>query len=396
MDKMVTGRKKTKNRAVSKSPEQSPLSFPHFDDLPATTITSVIYSNLMIDGKKLFSRLPLSSQADHSVVLRSKQERKDFCKNIDENQIISIQQVDQIRGCVIRKSKKYWCNVCQLFEKVGDPPMPEKVNTVSETYVYDREKNITKVLCYCSNCHKTYTPSELKILAYFRNQVMVYMATSRNLVNLMIFTSSGKIAIMKMAGSSTVKESRQIIADFWRHKIYPTGSWRFFSSKPEDQTVRFIFEEGMINFNFNFGTFVDPEKFYLIWQEEKGKGDVVNVTPGSSGQKCINIKFRKMAQTGRILLSFPSPSSNKATLTSVETWPEDIVHVKKKKKSEKLPTIVVFMTTSTLVTGKDYEELKHWYYYFRDRVLKYEQEIKEEIRSLDLKAIDKILATPLV
>lgn len=375
-----------------------PLAFPNFDELPATTITSVVYSNLSIDGRKLFRRLCLSDRADPQIILHSKQERKDFCKDIPENQIISIQFVDQILGCVVRKSKKYWCNVCQLYEKKGDPPVSKKVNTVTETYVYDPETNITKILCFCSSCQKTYTLTELKILAHFRNQVMVYMTTSRNLVNLMIFTSKDKIAIIKMAGSSTVKESRQIVANFWRHKIYPTGAWSYFVSKEEreDDSIKFIFEEGMINFNFNFGTFVDPEKFYKIWKSQKGGGDVINVTPGNAGQKCINIKFRKLAKSGKTMLTIPTPGSNEGELSLVEVWPEDIVHVKKKKKSEKLPTIVVFMTTSTLVTGKDYDELKHWYSFFKKRVLENEENVKEVIQELDLESVEKILAEAVV
>lgn len=379
-----------KKRKVEEELIDTPFEFPEFEVLPATTITSVVYSNLKVDGNSLFKELVLSERADPRVILHTKQERKEFCEDFPPGKIISIQYKNQIRGCIIRKPKLYWCNVCQLWAPKGDPPIDEHVNTVTERYEYNTKTGITKIRCYCSNCKKVYDPKDLKVLSYFRNQVMVYMTTDRNLVNLMIFASQVKITNIKMAGCSNIQESRQIIANFWKNKIYPTGSWSLFS--PESKAPKFVFEEGMININFKFGSFVDPEKFYELWFKHKKLDGVDIVTYGSVAQKSINIKFDRVFAGAKTLLTFPTPGAKKCMISEITEWPEDIVHIRKKKKKDTQPTIVVFMTTSTLVTGKASQELKHWYDFFRDVVLKNEEDVKEVIQELDIDALDSLLA----
>jgi len=386
-------RRRKKNTQEAEEP-YTPFDFPEFDDLPATTITSVVYSNLKIDSQKLFNELPLSKRADPNVVLRSKQERKDFCEDFPKGEIISIQVEDRIRGSVIRKLKKHWCPPCQLSEPEGDPPIYKKVLTVTEVYNYNPKTDETEIKCYCSNCKKTYKAEDLKILFHFRNQVMVYMTTERNLVNLMIFASDVKITNIKMAGCSTIRESRQIIANFWKSKIYPTSSWKFFS--PKSTQPRFVFEEAMININFRFGSFIDPEKFYELWSQYKSRKKVSNVTYGSASQKSINIKFPKQFAGVKAMITFPRAGAKTCELTEITDWPEDVKHVRKKKKKESQPTIVVFMTTSTLVTGQAGQELKHWYNFFRDITLEKEEEIKEVIVPLDYGKVLAILGEPIV
>lgn len=380
-----------KSSTLTATPTDPHFSFPDFDDLPATTITSVVYSNLKIHGKRLYQRLMLSKYADPTIILRTKQERKQFCEKLPKGEIISIQMGNKVKGCIIRKPRKMWCQVCQLWETNSEnSSVMIKINTVTEKYIYHPETQETEILCYCSCCEKSYHPSDLKILAYFRNQVMVYMTTERNLVNLMIFPASDSVAKIKMAGCSSIRESRQIIANLWRFHIYPSGAWAFFSE--ESTSIRFVFEEGMININFEFHGFIDPEKFYRTWKKLEGDGGVRKVVPGKQSQRSIKINFDRLGDEGVALLEFLSEKSTEATMINADKWPDDIVHTRKKKLKQSFPSIVVFMTSSTLVTGKDYKSLKHYYNFFKDQVTQNEGRVKEVIRELDLDKVEELLA----
>jgi hypothetical protein len=372
-------------------PKESFFEFPDFKDLNASTVTTVVYSNISLNEKKLFEQIH-TIPTDAGAILLSKKSRKDFCKNRPKNQVISVQYQDRIKGCVIRKPKKYWCNVCQIVEKSSKDARVDsdyvKVNTVIENYIYDSELDIIKINCYCSNCKKTYNPQDLKILSYFRNQVMVYITTERNLANLMIFDGA-----IKIAGSSSVKESRQIIANFWSQKIQPTSCWK----SPPDSPIKFVFREGMINMNFKFGTFLNSENFGKLWDSLKKKDHVADVINGEGGQKSVNIKFHKIFSGRKSLLYFDKPDSKIAKLTYCDGWPEGVRHNKKKKNGKKkFNSVVVFMTTSTVITGKDCADLEYCFNYFKQKVLENESCLKEFIKPLDLNALDKVLAAPLI
>lgn len=376
------------------------FTFPEFDELPATTITTMVYPNLTIRGKRLYRQLCLSKYADHNIILNTKQERKDYCENLPPGKIISVQMGTKIKGCIIRKPKKLWCQVCQLWETVpalfpGDDPIMVKVLTVTEKYIYHPETEETEVRCYCSECKNTYSPSELKILAYFRNQVMVYMTTERNLVNLMIFPSSESVSTIKMAGCSSLKESRQIIADFWRDDLYPSGAWSYFipPSERDDNYIRFVFEECMINLNFDFNGSIDPEKFLEVWKKKVGKNGVKRVTPGKQSQRSIKIIFDRMDDNGVNVLKFRDPFTTTGKVVFEPEWPSDVIRSRKKKPQKSTPSIVVFMTSSTLATGKNYKALKQYYEYFRDVVSENEDAVREKISDLDIDEVMKILRT---
>lgn len=382
---------------------KTPFTFPEFDDLPATTITTMVYPNFTINGKRLYKQLNLSEYADHTVLLHTKQERKAYCEDLPVGKIISIQTGTKIKGCIIRKLKKQWCQVCQLWETIpgdcpGDDPRMVKVLTVSERYVYHPETEETEVLCYCSECKTVYTPAELKILSYFRNQVMVYMTTERNLVNLMIFPSSKSVSTIKMAGCSSLKESRQIIANFWRKDIYPSGAWSYFvpRSERDDNCIRFVFEECMINLNFDFAGSIDPEKFLEVWKKIEGSNGVKRVTPGKQSQRSIKITFDKLNDIGINVLRFLNPQAKTGKMIVEPEWPSDVIRSGKKKPQKSTLSIVVFMTSSTLVTGKNYKALKHYYEYFKDVVCKNESKVREKILDLDLDALTKIIKRKIV
>lgn len=372
--------------------EDGDFRFKEFDDLRATTITTVVYTNLYLEEEKLFYRLPIHEDVDHEKILTSKSSRKKYCKDFPVGTIVSVQFQDLVRGCIFRKSKKKWCNVCQLSQRdqQGDLFVDVQVKTVREVYRYDPVTKITKIMCYCTNCDTEYSPRDLKILSYFRNQVMVYVVTERNIANLMIFPSTTKVSLIKMAGSSSIKESRNTIARFWVNKIYPTGA-----AAPVD-VPKFVFEEGMININLKFGPSIDLPKFYRVWDNLKKEGRVARVVYGCAGQKSVNIKFKKLFPDAKTLMEFSDPSNRRSyNLTRIIDFPDDIIHTKKKKKKIPQASVVVFMTSSTLLTGKSYEELKACYEYFTENVIGKEKILKEKIKMLDYSVLEELLSRPI-
>jgi TATA-box binding protein (TBP) (component of TFIID and TFIIIB) len=84
------------------------LQFPEFDDIPVSTKTFIVMTNLTINIKKLYDFLPIT---DYVVVPKRRGRKKkttipDPNSNIPDGSIITLDLANNIRGVVLKKKKK--------------------------------------------------------------------------------------------------------------------------------------------------------------------------------------------------------------------------------------------------------------------------------------------------
>lgn len=88
--------------------ERKPLVFPKFDDIPVSTKTFIVMTNISIDIRRLFEYLPITPY----VVIPKKRGRKKKCVAPDPNKglangsIITLDLANEIRGVCLKKKKK--------------------------------------------------------------------------------------------------------------------------------------------------------------------------------------------------------------------------------------------------------------------------------------------------
>ncbi len=92
----------------TKLDKKEELKFPNFDDIPVSTKTFIVMTNLTIDIKKLFEFLPITPY----IVVPKRRGRKkkgatvDPNKGIADGSIITLDLANEIRGVCLKKKKK--------------------------------------------------------------------------------------------------------------------------------------------------------------------------------------------------------------------------------------------------------------------------------------------------
>ena len=84
------------------------LTFPEFDDIPVSTKTFIVMTNITIDIKKLFDFLPIT---EYIVVPKRRGRKKkvttaDPNRNIQDGSIITLDLANNVRGVSLKKKKK--------------------------------------------------------------------------------------------------------------------------------------------------------------------------------------------------------------------------------------------------------------------------------------------------
>ena len=84
------------------------LVFPRFEDIPVSTKTFIVMTNLTLDIKKLYEFLPIT---EYIVVPKRRGRKKkttaaDPNKNIPDGSIITVDLANNVRGVCLKKKKK--------------------------------------------------------------------------------------------------------------------------------------------------------------------------------------------------------------------------------------------------------------------------------------------------
>lgn len=214
------------------------LEYPKFDDIPVSTKTFIVMTNLTIDIKKLFDFLPIT---DYTVVEKKRGRKKknpvaDPNKNIPDGSIITLDLANDIRGVLLKKKKK-------------------------------KEGKSTK--------------------DYFRNSVTVVMIMGGKKINFKI-SRNGKF---QMTGCKFNEHAENCVKKIWEY-IKDTEMGQIYTLPKVGRTTyhpfRATFIPAMRNIDFSLGFLLDREKVDEYFNTQTEYYSLLETSIGYTG---VNIKI---------------------------------------------------------------------------------------------------------
>ena len=182
---------------------RDPDCFPDlkYKNLPTTTETFVIYTNMNFDLQAMYDNLPLldmdiplsenSSSGNDNPYLKNNSPNsskiKHFNKteiNVPRNSIFGVQWKTTLKGKWLfhfRKHKTHWCTFCRPY---NDKNRKTKKSTIFEYLLPCPNKTDEwELMYYCILCCRSYKPTSIKKINYFLNQLTVSISVERNQFN---------------------------------------------------------------------------------------------------------------------------------------------------------------------------------------------------------------------
>ena len=354
-----------------------------FEDLPVSTSTYMVYSNVEFNLSNIFKSIPV---AKITPPLTKK-------KNIDKKKIITeygsvvgIQHGIYVRGIRTSKEKKYWCTKCQLLDKSNN--REKKIFTVKE-YVkpltltemveggYD--KNTKKLHFVCSECKSGRDP---RSIVPFLNQVTIVLSVNNRNINIMTFKNN-----FKLAGIKRFEDAVETIMITWENYISRLETnWKISN---ESNKIQFVFDRVMRNVGFKLDFAIDKRKLNSLMNKPEYREMVHLSKCESTSDTHVNIKMYTNIPNNFhyniLTYNIDDARSNPYFTKSVEK-----LYSKKNKNKNSYITFIVFSSAEIILTGKYDDTMKECYNFFVETTNKYKEEIKEVIIKKETNIIDSI------
>lgn len=215
---------------MSNTTVEKNLVFPRFEDIPVSTKTFIVMTNMTLDIKKLYEFLPIT---EYVVVPKRRGRKKkniiaDPNRNIPDGSIITVDLANNVRGVCLKKKKK----------KDG------------------------------------------KSTDYFRNSVTIVMVMDGKKINFKI-SNNGKF---QMTGVKKDEHAENCVKAIWKY-IKDTKDIYTLADK---QTFRAIFIPAMRNIDFSLGFVLDREKLDEYFNTFTEYCSLLETSIGYTG---VNIKI---------------------------------------------------------------------------------------------------------
>lgn len=297
--------------------------YPKFDEIPVSTKTFIVMTNLTLDIKKLFDFLPITNY----IVVPKKRGRKkkvlvdDPNKNIVDGDIITLDLANQIRGVSLKKKKK----------KDG------------------------------------------KNTDYFRNSLTIVMFIDNKKINFKI-SRNGKF---QMTGCKFDEHAEKCVKYIWEYikdnkdEIYTISDGKIFKA---------LFIPAMRNIDFSLGFVLDREKLDEYFNTHTEYHSLLETSIGYTG---VNIKIPVTKPITKLLLKqfvYEGKDWKKPKLVSYETYLNTLKpkEQQKKLKKERFTTFLVFHSGKTIYSAMCEDFARDTYYEFID-IIKNNKKHFEEI-----------------
>lgn len=306
------------------------LIFPEFDDIPVSTKTFIITTNLSFDIMKMFEILPCTQY----IVVPKRRGRKKKIVHIDPNygipsgSIITLEFEGSIRG-VDLKSKK---------NKKGK-----------------------------------------KSSSFFRNSVSIVMIIEDKHVNLKV-SRNGKL---QMTGCKNDLHAELVVKYIWEYiKIYE-DIYKFTTS---DSNFKAIFIPAMRNIDFSLGFNVNREELDSYINEETEFHSLLETSFGYTG---VNIKIPLDFNLNNLIVKQIVYLNDEWILSNVlyKTY-LDLLPIKEKEKKslkKRFNTFLVFHSGKIIMSGICAESQKNTYYSFLNIIRDSYDKIKEKLEEYPTK-----------
>lgn len=290
---------------------------PKFEDIPVSTTTSIVMTNLTLNIRKLFEHLPITEY----VVIPKRRGRKkksivvDPNKDISEGSIITLELENELRGVRVKKKKK-------TSAKKGE--------------------------------------------AYFRNSVTVVMVVDGKNINFKI-SRNGKF---QMTGCKTDEQQQKCVQYIW---CYIKDTPEIYTLV-EGTRLQATFIPAMRNIDFGLGFLIDREKLDGYFNTDTEYCSLLETSIGYTG---VNIKIPYKKQITDLKLKRLKFSTKKQSWGNPTYIPyeEYLALLKPKDRQKKLDkpryhTFLVFHSGKIIMSSLCAEFAKDTYYEFMDIIKK--------------------------
>lgn len=367
-----------------------------FEELKIYTSTVIVYSNVNFNQLQVFCKTPVV-YVDPPLTKKK--------KNIDKKKlrspygtIISMQYYPPkedcygiyFRGLRLSKKKTYWCPLCQLRDESDNeiPTIFEEDCIVNEEnlgkYVNETElktypPDTKKILFHCNACDRYLELKQLLTIVPFLNQVTIVVSIADMMVNVMMFGS-----ICKVAGNKSFSDAVETIMILWEEYISPYKD--LWSISGIDKDVHFLFDTVMVNVDFAMGFPIDKCKLNSFMQREELKDNVYISQYEPTSATHVNIKMYS-----------PKPQNfcfnvlvyeQKTNATPYFAISHKKLYSKKKPKTDKYTTFIVFSSSKIILTGRYVANMEKNYDFFLRIVQENRSEILETIQRPKISILD--------
>jgi len=301
------------------------LQFPKFEDIPVSTKTFIVMTNITLNIKKLFDFLPIT---DYVLVPKRRGRKKkntvtDPNKNISDGSIITIDLANNVRGVVLKKKKK----------KDG------------------------------------------KSTDYFRNSVTIVMVIDGKKINFKI-SNNGKF---QMTGCKKDTHAERCVKYIWNYikdtkDIYTVG---------ENESFKAIFIPAMRNIDFSLGFILDREKLDEYFNTFTQYCSLLETSIGYTG---VNIKIPvKKAITDLSIKELVYKESDWMVPKTIpyQTYLDTLKpkEMQKKLDKERFNTFLVFHSGKVIMSSMCEEFARDTYYEFLDIIKNNYKQFEEKLKT---------------
>lgn len=358
-----------------------------FDELNISTITTMAYSNFNIDTKNLFHLLPITSTKVESEILK----KKDIDKiklQYGYGEIINISTKSCFRGLLLRRPKKKNCTICNptKYKKIKKSIIEIFEDSFSEITIPSEcgkilKIPVTKIMYRCSVCEKTYSPSDVKKINHFLNQMTIVMSlgVGKTPINIKIF-HNGKFTITGCTEQDDAIEVMIILFKDLAPKLEKEYSIKLTAPfiKNTVEPKRFVFDTVMRNYDFKLGFVLNRNVLNNIMSNSEYDAFIKlsKYIPTDDTNVKIKMISKKFEDSGFETLIMDGVGDEiSIDLENIKINP---FCKPKKKVKEELDTFIVFSSSATIFSGRDIKSMEYNYNIFIDIIKKYKNEIEEK------------------
>lgn len=310
------------------------LVFRKFDDIPVSTKTFIVMTNLTLDIKKLYEFLPITEY----VVIPKRRGRKKKSTAVDPNKdvpngsIITVDLANSVRGVSLKKKKK----------KDG------------------------------------------KSTDYFRNSVTIIMIMGGKKINFKI-SNNGKF---QMTGVKEDKHGEDCIKAIWN---YIKDSKNIYTL-PQGQNFRAIFIPAMRNIDFSLGFILDREKLDEYFNTYTEYCSLLETSIGYTG---VNIKIPVVKPITDLKIKelvYKGEGWQKPKMIPYQSYLDTLKPKDQQKKLDKdrFNTFLVFHSGKVIMSSMCEEFARDTYYEFLDIIKNNYKQFEEKLQEESLKNPVKI------
>lgn len=301
------------------------FNFPKFEDIPVSTKTFIVRTNITVDIEKLFQFLPITN----FVLVPKRRGRKkkititDPNKNIPDGSIITLDLANNIRGVVLKKKKK----------------------------------------------------NNDKSTDYFRNSITVVMVVDNKKINFKI-SRNGKF---QMTGCKQDRHSELCVKYIWE----------YIRNQPElftltEKHFKAMFIPAMRNIDFNLGFILDREKLGRYFNTNT---DYCSLLEASVGYTGVNIKVpvKKSITTLKLKeLTYKNGNWVEPDYVSYQTYLDTLKPKEQQKKldKERFNTFLVFHSGKTIMSSMCEDFARETYYEFISIIQKSYKKFEEKLKPI--------------